>query len=68
MTTTYLSDDIWNQKRDQLAASILTLQAAKLMKGHAADPLIVEAAREAATHQMAEIDILPESCREADAA
>lgn len=68
MTITYLSDDIWNQKRDELAASILTLQAVKLLKGRAADPVLVDAAREAATHKMAKIDLLPESCREASAA
>lgn len=68
MTTTYLADEIWNQKRDELAASILTLQAVKLLKGRAADPVLVDAAREAATFQMAEIDLMPESTREAKAA
>lgn len=68
MTITYLSDEIWNQKRDELAASILTLQAVKLLKGLAADQVLVDAAREAASYQMAEIDLLPASCRESSAA
>lgn len=68
MTNTYLPDEIWNRKRDELAASILTLQAVKLLKGRAADPVLVDAAREVATHKMAEIDLLPESCREPNAA
>lgn len=68
MANTYLPDEIWNQRRDEMAASILTLQAAKLLKGLAADPVLVNAAREAATYKMAEIDLLPESCREPNAA
>lgn len=67
MTTTYLSDDIWNQTRDELAASILTLQAVKLLKGRAADPVLVDAAREVATLHLTGTDVLPECCREVEA-
>lgn len=69
--TTYLSDEIWNDSRDALAGSLLLRVAAGLLAGQPVEPTLadlVENAREAANLQMANINLMPESCREAEAA
>lgn len=69
MTNVYLSDETWTERRNALAASMLLREAAALMVGKPLEnPALVEAAIEAASIQMAEIGLMPEDCREKEAA
>lgn len=68
-TNEYLSDESWIERRNALAGSILLREAAALLAGKPVERgELVEAALEAANIQMAEIGLMPQSCRESDAA
>lgn len=56
----YFTDDVWEGMRDGLAQTILLKQAAKLIDGDQ----LTDVAREMANVQMAEMGIMPKSCRE----
>lgn len=69
MTNTYLPDAEWKERRNTLAGTMLMREVAALLAGKPVEnPALVDAAMEAANLKMAEICIMPESHREADAA
>ena len=65
----YVPDNEWLERRDTLAATLMMRAAAELYAGRElTEPDIAEAARQAAGLKMAEIDLLPESVQEPEAA
>lgn len=65
VTNSYLSTEIWTDRRNALAGSMLVREAAALLAGKPIENLaLVEAAIEAANVQMAEIGMMPEDLRD----